>query len=196
MTIPPDPQKLALLEAILFTTTDPLTLNELQKALHARKNELEALLKALNEKYSRPDSGLRISDVGGYKLVAKPEFAESVAPFTPHADLSRGLLRVLSIVAYHEPIKQSDIVKVVGNRTYEYVKHLEELGFVKIEKKARTKLLSTTPRFAEYFGAKAEEIRKIGAQDKGETETEGEQPPEADPQEKREHQSQGQEEAQ
>jgi len=167
-----DPQKLAMLEAVLFTTTGPLTFNELQKTLHVRKNELEALLKTLNEKYSKTDSGIHISDIGGFKLVVKPEFAESVAPFTPHADLSRGLLRVLSIVAYHEPIKQSDIVKVVGNRTYEYVKQLAELGFIKIEKKARTKLLSTTLRFAEYFGAKAEEIRKIGAVDKGQPEPE------------------------
>ncbi|MBI4170670.1 MAG: SMC-Scp complex subunit ScpB [Candidatus Aenigmarchaeota archaeon] len=163
-----DPQKLALLEAVLFTTTDPLTFNELQKTLHVRKNELEALLKALHERYSKLEYGIRISDAGGFKLIVKPEFAESVAPFTPHADLSRGLLRVLSIIAYHQPIKQSDIVKVVGNRTYEYAKQLEEMGFIKMEKKARTKLLSTTPRFEEYFGAKTEEIRKIGAQDKGE----------------------------
>ncbi len=81
---------------------------------------------------------------------------------------------MLSIVAYHEPIKQSDIVKVVGNRTYEYVKQLEELGFIKIEKKSRTKLLSITLRFEEYFGAKAGEIRKIGAQ-QSQSQQQGEQ---------------------
>lgn len=161
-----DVQKLALLEAILFTTSEPLALNELQKALRVRKNELDLLLKALDERYSRSEFGVRISDAGGLKLMVKPEFADAVAAFTPHADLSRGLLRVLSIVAYHEPIKQSDIVKVVGNRTYEYVKQLHEMSLIKIEKKSRTKLLSTTPHFEEYFGAKAEEIRRIGAPDK------------------------------
>ena len=167
-----DPKRLALLEAILFTTTDPLTFNELQKTMHARKNELEALMEALKQRYSREEFGIRLSDIGGFKLIVKPEFNEAVAQFTPHADLSRGLLRVLSIIAYHEPIKQSDIVKVVGNRTYEYVKQLSEMGLIKVEKKARTRLLSTTPRFAEYFGAKAEEIRKIGAADKGQPEPE------------------------
>ncbi len=172
-----DVQKLALLEAVLFTTNEPLTFNELQKTLRMRKNELDLLLKALGERYARSEFGIRLSDLGGYKLIVKPEFTEAVAPFTPHADLSRGLLRVLSIVAYHEPIKQSDIVKVVGNRTYEYVKQLEEMNLVKVEKKARTKLLSTTPYFAEYFGAKAGEIRKVGAQDKGEPEPEVGQEP-------------------
>jgi segregation and condensation protein B len=165
-----DQEKLALLEAMLFTTSDPMTFNELQKLLHTRKNELEALFKALQERYARPEYGIRLSDMGGYKLIVKPEFTEAVSSLTPHADLSRGLLRVLSIVAYHEPIKQSDIVKVVGNRTYDYVKELEERGLLKIEKKARTKMLSTTPRFEEYFGAKAEEIRKIGAKDPGQPE--------------------------
>jgi segregation and condensation protein B len=167
-----DPKKLALLEAVLFTTSDPMTFNELQKLLHARKSELEALLHALQDRYSREEHGIRLSDFGGLKLIVKQEYAEAVAPLTPHADLTRGLLRVLSIVAYHQPIKQSDIVKVVGNRTYEYVKDLEEKGLLKIEKKARTKLLSTTPHFDEYFGAKAEELRRIGAQDKGQPEPE------------------------
>ncbi len=162
-----DPKKLALLEAILFTTSDPMTFGELQKLVHARKIELEALMKALSDRYSRDEFGIRLSDYGGFKLIVKQEYAEAVAPLTPHADLTRGLLRVLSIVAYHQPIKQSDIVKVVGNRTYEYVKELEEKGLLKIEKKARTKLLSTTPHFDEYFGAKAEELRRIGAQDSG-----------------------------
>jgi segregation and condensation protein B len=158
-----DNLKLALLEAVLFTTTDPLTFNELQKTLKVRKNELDSLLSQLKERYQRPEFGIRLSDIGGFKLTVKPEFNDAVAQFTPHADLSRGLLRVLSIIAYHEPIKQSDIVKVVGNRTYEYVKQLDEMGMIKIEKKARTRMLSTTPRFEEYFGAKAEEIRKFGA---------------------------------
>ncbi len=83
-----------------------------------------------------------------------------MSELTPHADLSRGLLRVLSIIAYHEPISQSDIVKVIGNRTYDYIKELEEKGLVKTEKKSRTKLISTTPHFEEYFGAKKHEIKK------------------------------------
>ena len=167
-----DPRKLALLEAVLFTTSDPVTFNELQKLLHARKNELEALLKALQDRYSQEGHGIRLSEIGGFKLIVKQEYAEAVASLTPHADLTRGLLRVLSIIAYHQPIKQSDIVKVVGNRTYEYVKELEERGLIKVEKKARTKLLSTTLHFEEYFGAKAGELRRIGAQDKGEPEPE------------------------
>ena len=153
-------KKIALLEAIMFTTTEPLTFEELQKLTKSRKDELEKLLNEMNQRYSADTSGVKISDIGGYKLVVKNEYMQAVANLTPHADMSRGLLRVLSIIAYHEPIKQSDIVKVIGNRTYEYVKELTEKGLIKVEKKSRTRLLTTTPRFEEYFGTKKEELKK------------------------------------
>ncbi len=153
--------KLALLEAILFTTNEPLTLDELQNILKLRKDMIEKMLVKLREKYTSPEHGFRLSDSGGFKLVVKEDFVSKVSHLTPHADLSRGLLRVLSIIAYHEPVKQADIVKVVGNRTYEYVKELEERGLVRSERKSRTKMLVTTQHFEEYFGAKKEEIKKI-----------------------------------
>lgn len=147
-------QRLALLEAALFTTTEPLNIEDLQKTTKIRKEELERLMKILEEKYSSAESGIKLSTVGGYRLMVKEAFEEKVSHLTPHADLSRGLLRVLSIIAYHEPIKQADIVKIVGNRVYDYVKELEEKGLVKTEKKSRTKILSLTPQFEEYFGVK------------------------------------------
>lgn len=154
-------QKIALLEAALFTTTEPLGIEELGKATRITPGELELLLKDIEKKYSSAEHGFRLSTIGGYRLIVKEEFVEKVSHLTPHADLSRGLLRVLSIIAYHEPVPQSDIVKIIGNRTYEYVKELEQRGLVKGEKKSRTKMLSTTPQFEEYFGARKEEIKRM-----------------------------------
>lgn len=147
-------QKLALLEATLFTTTEPLSLDELQKIMKIRRDEIEKLIGVLEDKYSSPQSGIKLSDVGGYRLIVKEALVDKVSHLTPHADLSRGLLRILSIIAYHEPVKQSDVVKIVGNRTYEYVKELEGKGLVRSEKKSRTKMLLLTPQFEEYFGVK------------------------------------------
>jgi segregation and condensation protein B len=152
--------KLGLLEAALFTTNEPLTYEELKKLLKVKEEEVEKFLSILREKYSNPDHGIELSEAGGYRLVVKEEYIEQVSHLTPHADLSRGLLRVLSIIAYHEPIKQSDIVKVIGNRTYEYVRRLEERGLIKSEKKSRTKVLRTTSHFEKYFNVNKDEIRK------------------------------------
>ena len=78
------------------------------------------------------------------------------------------MLRALAIIAYHQPISQSDIVKVIGNRTYDYVKDLEKKGLVKCERKSRTKMLSITPHFEEYFGKKGEDMKKLLAEMKEE----------------------------
>ena len=152
--------KLALLEATLFTTDEPLSMEELIKILKIRRESIEKLMNELREKYSKPDSGVSVSEIGGFRLVVKQEFAEKVSHLTPHADLSRGLLRVLAIIAYHEPIKQADIVKVVGNRTYDYVKELEERRLVKCEKKSRTKIIMLTPQFEQYFGVSKDELKE------------------------------------
>jgi segregation and condensation protein B len=150
-----DEKKMALLEAVLFTTSEPLSMERLMKRVRVNSKErMEQMLSALKEKYNQADSGITLSDLGGYRLIVKADFMENVADLTPHADLSRGLLRVLAIIAYHEPIKQSDIVKVIGNRTYEYVHDLAARGLIKIEKKSRTRILTTTPHFEEYFGTK------------------------------------------
>jgi len=157
---------IALLEAILFTTNGPMSIESIQKILKLEKETIGMLLELLRKKYNSPESGLRLSDLGGYKLTVKQEFAEKVSNLTPHADLSRGLLRVLSLIAYHEPVKQSDIVKVIGNRTYDYVKELEGRGFVKSERKSKTKILSTTPQFESYFAMRKDELKKLQESDK------------------------------
>ena len=162
-----DEKKLALLEAVLFTTNDPLTLEKLSKYVKSNKDRIQEMLKILRERYEKNDSGISLSEMGGYRLVVKSEFLQFVADLTLHADLSRGLLRVLAIIAYHEPIKQSYIVKVIGNRTYEYVKDLLARGLISVEKKSRTKILTTTPQFEEYFGAKKEALKKA-AEEKNE----------------------------
>ncbi len=165
--------KLALLEAILFTTTEPLSIEQLEKNLRMKREELERLLNELRVKYANDETGIKLSEAGGYRLVVKHEYSERVSHLTPHADLSRGLLRVLSIIAYHEPISQSDIVKVVGNRTYEYVKELETHGLVRSEKKSRTKVLRTTPHFEEYFGSDKAKIKEAMTEMEKEHEREG-----------------------
>ena len=154
-----DEKKLALLEAVMFTTNDPISIERLSKIIRSNKEKIVEMINALRERYTKEDSGIMISDMGGYRLAVKSEFLMAVADLTPHADLSRGLLRVLAIIAYHEPIKQSDIVKVIGNRTYEYVKDLEQRGLVKVEKKSRTKIIATTPQFEQYFGTKKEQLK-------------------------------------
>jgi segregation and condensation protein B len=152
--------KLAQLEAVLFTTHEPLQLKDLTKILGVKESTVLHLINILEDKYNKAEHGVMLSKTGGYRLTVKDQYIEKVTNLTPHADMSRGVLRVLSIISYHEPVEQSEIVKVIGNRTYEYVKELIERGLIKEEKKGRTKLLRTTPHFEEYFNIKKEHLKK------------------------------------
>jgi len=56
------------------------------------------------------------------------------------------------------------LVRMIGDVAYEEVQHLRGLGLVRTEPKGSTLELSTTRRFAEYFGipsGRPEEIRRL-----------------------------------
>ncbi len=154
-------KKMALVEAALFITSKPLSLEEVSKITGSKPEIVRQIISNLKEKYSSEEHGIMISELGGYKMAVKPEFVTKVRRLTPHSDLSRGILKVLSIIAYYQPIKQSDIVKVIGNRTYSYIKDLEKRGLISSKKVSRTKIFSTTKLFEEYFGVEAKRIKEI-----------------------------------
>lgn len=145
-------EKMALLEAALFITEKPLSIEKLSEILRVEKEEVMKLIEKLKARYNCDDFGIELSEIGGYRLVVKPKYLPYVRKLTKHADLSRSLLRVLSIVAHYKEVRQADLVRVLGNRVYDYVKKLEEMGFIKTEKLSRTKIIKLTKRFEEYFG--------------------------------------------
>jgi len=154
--------KKALIESALFMANEPLSLKELSQLIEdekAAKNIIEELKKEL----TREERGIiLIESKDGYQLRVKPEYVPMVRHLTPYQDLNKGLLRVLALVAYKQPITQSEIVKVIGNRAYEYVKSLESRGLIRAVKQSRTKALIATKEFASYFGLeKPEDAKKF-----------------------------------
>ena len=151
------------LEAALFMSNDPMKLEGLAKIVDRKPEEIKPVIDQLKEELEKSDRGMHILETSaGYQMRVKPEFSNMVRNLTPYQDLSKGLLRVLALVAYKQPITQSEIVKVIGNRAYEYVKKLEEKGLIKTIKQSRTKALIATKEFANYFGLESpEEIKKF-----------------------------------
>jgi len=153
-----------VVEAILFSATDPLSSISIARIAKTSVKEVESALQRLIEEYSSRDSAIEIVKLKDkYLMRVKPEYHKFVGRFVER-DLDRGCLRTLAIIAVKQPIELSKLVKIRGNRCYEHVKRLEELGFIKAEKKGRTKILTTTKEFAVYFGLKTdkpEEIKEI-----------------------------------
>jgi segregation and condensation protein B len=153
----------AKIEAALFMSNQPVSLEKLSKMFKADQERIKEALNEFKEEYNKLEHGIYILETpAGYQIRVKPELISHVGTLTPYKELSRGLLRVLAMVAYKQPITQSEIVKVLGNRTYEYVKKLVEKGMIKTEKHSRTKALVATKEFANYFGLeKPEDAKKF-----------------------------------
>lgn len=149
-----------LIESALFMATKPLQLDELIRISGIGSlGYLKDAIKGLQKDYS--EKGLEIIETPeGWQMKVKKEYLPSVASLTPHSDLSEGCKKTLALVLYHEPLKQSELVKTQGTKAYVYVKELEKRGLLKSERKGHTKLLKITSEFENYFGDTKESVKK------------------------------------
>lgn len=155
--------KKALLEAALFVSDSPLTVDRISKIVGVGSEEqVEQLLTQIKREFEAEDRGVElVKTPEGYELRIKQAYREHVAKLAPFADLSDGMLRTLAIIAIKQPIKQSIIVKYQGNKTYGYIRDLESKGLIKTEKFGRTKLVTTTMGFEKYFGKSSEDVKRM-----------------------------------
>ena len=154
--------KKALIEAALFMSSNPLTLKELAKITGTSSEErLKDVMDELRQDYEDQSKGFELTSLGdAYHFRVKQPYLDKVAKLTPHADLSDGMLRTLGLVTLKQPVSQSYVVKVQGNKAYDYIKNLQKRGLIKTEKSGKTKLITTTKEFEKYFGRSVEEIKR------------------------------------
>ena len=150
-----------IIEAILFQSSNPISLEKIAKMVDVDVVRAKDLLEEMKVDLQNESRGIFLMESKeGYQIRVKVDYVKYVGGLTPYKDLSKGLLRVLALVAYKQPITQSEIVKVIGNRTYEYVKQLEQKGMIRTVKSGRSKALVATKEFAEYFGLENPEDAK------------------------------------
>jgi len=142
-----------LMEAALFVSGRAMEIDELAKIVglgsigHARK-----IMEELASDYQDRESSLIISKIGEkYALGIRNEYADKVNSLAGAPEIPKGQLRVLAYISKNEPVMQSSIVKAFGSSTYEYMKKLLEMEFIKTVRVGRTKRVETTSKFREYF---------------------------------------------
>ena len=152
-----------LIEASLFSAGRPLSIGELVDGLNLSKEVVEKNLKKLISMYSKSNSAIEVIKAGKrYSMQVKPQLAEHVKLFA-QMEIPHRVLKTAALIAYHQPIKQSDLQDMFGSKVYDHVKALNELGLVKKRQEGRTIILTTTSQFSEYFGidtTNREQIKK------------------------------------
>ena len=141
-----------VIEAALFAAGGALDASTLGKLIGKTKKQAIPLALELVGEYASRETGLEVLDLGErYVMQVKPKYTDHVRPLAPK-ELSAPMLRTLSMIAYHQPLIQSDLVDMRGNSAYDHIRELKERGFVEAIPHGRTKMLRTTPLFADYFG--------------------------------------------
>ena len=158
----PSEALLPRLEAILFAAGKPVTVGELTERLGLPDHRpVQKALRHLTRNYASRKTALEVRRAGeGYSIQVRAEYltvARQVAP----TELPLRTLRVLALIAYHQPIRQSFLVKMVGEAAYEEVQHLREADFVRAAPRAGTLVLTTTSHFAEHFGLETSDKARI-----------------------------------
>jgi segregation and condensation protein B len=160
----------AIVEAALYGAGRPLTVDELARTTRLDPEKIRGHLRALAREYTRRDSAIEATQIGTkWTMQIRSEYAERARSFAP-PEIDRDLLKTAALIAYHQPILQSDLFDMIGAKVYEHTKALEEFGLILRKPSGRSLSLATTRYFAEFFGLKStdrEGIRKIMAQKAG-----------------------------
>ncbi|MDI6917403.1 MAG: SMC-Scp complex subunit ScpB [Thermoplasmatales archaeon] len=150
-----------VVEAALFSAGRPLTINEIKDATGLSENVIADSLEKLITEYNERDTALEVSKAGEkYVMQVKTGFAKHVVSLAPK-EIPDRLLKTLALIGYHQPVKQVDLMRMLGAKVYEHVHELNEIGLVHAKKDGRTKILTTTKRFPEYFGINTADRKKI-----------------------------------
>lgn len=141
-----------LIEAALFAAGKALSSKDLSRLSGLSEEGVRAQAEELIGEYVRRKSGMEIRCFeDSYVMQVRASLARDVISVAPK-EIDAPLIRTLAIIAYKQPLKQSALAEIRGNKSYSHVKELEQMGLINAKKKGRTKILTTTKGFAEYFG--------------------------------------------
>jgi len=148
----------AAVECLLFVAGEPLTFQEMARALGCDAVTVEMALRELQLRLGETGSGLQVVSIaGGYQLATRPDYAEAIGRLLARSSskLSRAALETLAIIAYRQPITQPEIEAVRGVVVGSVLKTLLERRLIaEVGRKqavGRPILYATTPDFLHYF---------------------------------------------
>lgn len=161
----------AVIEALLFSSERPLTLEQIKNVLDGLDtHQIRGILEGLNSEYEKSNRGIRIVEIaGGFQMIAAPNFSvflKKLYKARRVERLSRPALETLAIIAYKQPVTRLQIESIRNVNVDGVVKNLLDKNLIRISgrKKApgRPYVFGTTRQFLEYFGLKSlEELPKM-----------------------------------
>lgn len=153
-------QKKSIIEAILFAAGRPVTKNELILALEISAEDIDNIIKSMQEEYKKEDRGIELISIeNSYQLCTKKELYEYIYPILDKRskpNLSNAALETLSIIAYNPKITRAEIEAIRGVAADACVYKLLEYGLIeesgKLDLPGKPMSYKTTGDFLRMFG--------------------------------------------
>lgn len=144
-------------EAALFIAGRFLSLKELVALTDVNPILLKKILADLSYKYK--DAGIEIVNKDEmWKMDVSNEYAWLVNKLaTGNSEFSKAQQETLAIIAYKQPLKQSVLIKIRGNKAYDHIRDFVSMGLVVKKKVGHTYDLSLSDTFYDYFHVNSRE---------------------------------------
>jgi segregation and condensation protein B len=140
-------------EAILFSYGDWISANEIMLALGLDTELLiNNSLKDLYDKYEK-DYPYTVEDNedGKWRMALKKDYEDVVSDLISNIEIPKPVLKVLSVIAYEQPVSKTRLFEILGRSVKQEVDFLYKAKFVYYEKKGIGKYYKVTKKFYDYF---------------------------------------------
>lgn len=157
-------EDLRKLEAVFFVSGRWLEMSDLISLSDLNPIIIRELIEKLQEKYNKDDSAIEIVEKKNmWKMDVKPEYSDIINKLaTGKSEFSKAEQETLAIIAYKQPIKQSVIIKIRGNKAYDHIKKFNDLSLIRKKRMGHTHELSLSDDFYDYFGIEMKPLKDSG----------------------------------
>ncbi len=151
-------KNLIYLESILLVSDKAVSIKMLAEILELKTSDVKDLIKILEEKYNKEDSGIHLSvSHDKIQFTSNPICEAIVKNFTKqelNSNLSDASLETLTVIAYRGPITKSEIEQIRGVNCSLILRNLLIKGLVEKEydKEKMSDIYFVTNDFFKYLG--------------------------------------------
>ena len=130
-----------LVESILFSAGKPVSVNEIKESTGLAPNKIRKILEELIDDYSikrKDETSMEIVKAGEkYTMQVKKKYVDkSIMIAKP--EINSNLLKTLTLIAFHQPLKQSNLRRMIGVKAYEHVDELATMKLIHTRKHGST----------------------------------------------------------
>jgi segregation and condensation protein B len=157
-----------IIEALIFSSDEPLTNAEIIKAIKGidgedseiSSDDINSAVDLLNQEYETSGRAVKIVKIaGGYLFATREEYAKYIGYLSSEKTkrrLSQAALETLAIIAYKQPITKPELESIRGVNSDYILATLLDKKLITISGRAETigrpLLYTTTDEFLKYFG--------------------------------------------